>query len=69
MYYPVPEISFKDGLWLTLTMILKIKEVNTKNKLRKSASYFGYPKILSKKPHIFAVFLNYAIIQIRQYRD
>ena len=20
MYYPVPEISFKDGLWLTLTM-------------------------------------------------
>lgn len=19
MYYPVPEISFKDGLWLTLT--------------------------------------------------
>ena len=22
MYYPVPEISFKDGLWLTLTFII-----------------------------------------------
>ena len=24
MYYPVPEISFKDGLWLTLTFYLQL---------------------------------------------
>ena len=30
-------------------MILKRKEFNTKNKLRKSTSYFGYPKLEGKR--------------------